>query len=517
MPDLHHDLLTDPLIHVRPRGSPGHACTLPGVLGLLVADGLEDFPALRPHQAHPWYIFLVQLAALVLYHGGLTAPPADEATWAALLRELAGGSADPFCLEVADLSRPALLQPPVPEGDLKAFKNMAETADELDMLVTAKNHDVKGARMRRSRPEQWLFSLLTLQTMQGFSGARNYGIARMNGGFASRPMVTLCPGLDWGRRFLRDLDQLLTHREELVQSHGYPAAGGISLLWLEPWDGSSSLPLSRCDPFFIEICRRVRITKVHGLLVARVGSSSAARLDAKERCGDVGDPWTPVDRTGHKALTIPSTGFTYKRAQELLLGNNYQRPLSQRPNPGDSGEMIFWATVLVRGQGKTEGLHQRMVPVPARVSLFLASETQRERLSRWATRRVNIADTARTKVLRPALVMLIQGAPDSPNFADDRPRPWTDLLDLKIDEVFFESLWEHLEQDLDEGQADGLWADAVLSLARQVLEQAMSAVPLPSVRRYRALAAAERVFFGAAKKKLPALSTADPGQPEGAA
>jgi CRISPR system Cascade subunit CasA len=54
--------------------------------------------------------------------------------------------------------------------------------------------------MTVATPEHWFYALLTLQTMQGFLGAGNYGISRMNGGFASRPSVGLAPSDRWGMR-----------------------------------------------------------------------------------------------------------------------------------------------------------------------------------------------------------------------------------------------------------------------------------------------------------------------------
>ncbi|HRD98752.1 MAG TPA: hypothetical protein PLA97_20420, partial [Rubrivivax sp.] len=41
-----------------------HRGSLPGLLAAMVADTVRDFPALRPHQRHPWHAFLAQLAAI---------------------------------------------------------------------------------------------------------------------------------------------------------------------------------------------------------------------------------------------------------------------------------------------------------------------------------------------------------------------------------------------------------------------------------------------------------------------
>jgi CRISPR system Cascade subunit CasA len=61
------------------------------------------------------------------------------------------------------------------------------------MLVTAKNHDVKAARLTEAGIDDWLFALVTLQTMEGIGGRNNYGVSRMNGGFANRPGFSIAP------------------------------------------------------------------------------------------------------------------------------------------------------------------------------------------------------------------------------------------------------------------------------------------------------------------------------------
>ena len=64
-------------------------------------------------------------------------------------------------------------------------------------------------------------------------------------------------------------------------------------------------------------------------------------------------------------------------------------------------------------------------------------------------------------------------------------------------------------------------AEAYFTDWRQMLEEveldAIDQCTPHTLHMEPTLAAAERVFFGAAKKKLPALSTIDQGQPQGAA
>ena len=59
------------------------------------------------------------------------------------------------------------------------------TPDSIDMLATAKNHDLKASRVSAAESDAWLFALMTLQTCEGWGGATNYGISRMNSGSGS--------------------------------------------------------------------------------------------------------------------------------------------------------------------------------------------------------------------------------------------------------------------------------------------------------------------------------------------
>jgi CRISPR system Cascade subunit CasA len=56
------------------------------------------------------------------------------------LLKLADGSEAAWHLVVDDVSQPAFMQPPVPEGSLEEAKYSSDiqTPDELDMLVTSK-------------------------------------------------------------------------------------------------------------------------------------------------------------------------------------------------------------------------------------------------------------------------------------------------------------------------------------------------------------------------------------------
>ena len=183
-------------------GATAHA-SLPEIYAALMRDEIDAFPALRPHQRHAWHAFLVQLGVMAVHRAGLSDPPEEAEEWPRLLRGLTSDFPDdePWHLVVDDIAKPAFLQPPASSEDKrKDYKNRVETPDELDMLVTGKNHDLKINVAVNADPDDWLFALLTLQTMEGLHGCgATTASARMNGGASSRPAFSITPSYALGR------------------------------------------------------------------------------------------------------------------------------------------------------------------------------------------------------------------------------------------------------------------------------------------------------------------------------
>jgi len=509
----HHHLLRGPLFSLRDAGGRTTA-DLPGVLARLGAGADLEFVALRPHQAHPWHAFLVQLGALVCARTDDRdlARPADA--WRDALLGLAVD--DAWCLVVDDVAKPAFMQVPVPGGEWPRYKPAAETPDDLDMLVTAKNIDVKQHSMVAARPEHWVYALVTLQTFQGYSGRGNYGVARMNSGFGSRPGLAAAPGLGWAERFARDVRVWLDGRDELLDPGYEYADGGHALLWTLDWNGKEPrVPLTACDPFFIEVCRRVRLVDGGGKVGAYAAPSDSAFLDAKERLGDTGDVWTPVRATpsGPAALTVSPGGLTYRLLQDVLFGADWKRQPALRVHEEDGNHPVVVAQVMVRGQGKTEGYHERRIPVPEKGVGWLRSLEERPRLGDFAKARVERVGDVQKRILKPALCALLQGAPEDLNFRDDRPQPWLDRFDREVDAVFFIDLWRDFGLVVDERPeaAAANWEKRLYRLAKAQLDDAFRAAPVPEARDYRAVAVAGMLFEGAARKHLRQLFAQDEG------
>jgi CRISPR system Cascade subunit CasA len=500
MADTLHNLVHDRLVRSRTSDGAYHADTLPGLLARLGGDDVVSFPVLQPHQSHAWFAFLVQLAGIALHRAREKDPALTEKEWAERLLALTDGAPEPWSLVVPALERPAFLQPSVPERTLDGFKNRIQHPDALDVLVTAKLHDVKGARIAEPEPEHWIFALVSLQTMQGFSGRDNYGIVRMNGGFGNRPCVAYAPSLSWGPRFRRDVAILLAQRPDLIVAYRYADRGGVALQWLEPWDGRTSIPLGECDPFFIEICRRVRLEREGpDRVIARIAPSKAKRTAVSVDNGDTGDPWTPLKLKDQAALTLDGSGFSYRRLHRLLFGNEFRLGAAGRVRSDDPEHLLLIARAMVRGQGKTEGLHERVIVLPGHIRSRLADPDAFERLARVAEHNIQLVARVDREILNPALCVLLQGGPDRARLDDERARRWRERFDAAVDAEFFPHLWSAVE---DPEAAENRWVRLLYGLARTQLEEAIRSAPIPDARRYRAIAAAERVFEGAFHKRF---------------
>lgn len=509
---LAYSLLDEPLIRTRlvPDGEP-ELFTLPGLFAAMGQDRIRDFPALRPHQRHPWHALLVQLAALALHQAGVTEPFADAESWRSALLALTPDDPDgaAWCL-VAPPDRPAFMQPPVPGENLDSWKNRLNAPDELDMLVTSKNHDIKAARMARSTPEDWLMALVSLQTQEGVLGAGKYGISRMNGGFASRPALGVVPPGHWGSRWRRDIKALLESRTAIVQRNGL-AEEGIGLVWPIPWDGSKSLTFSALDPFYIEICRRIRLTRDGPRIIARTTGSKVARIAAKTLKGQTGDPWTPIDIGEAKALTITVQGFDYKLATELLFSSGkYRHPLAQalRKDDGEKGIVIL-AQGITRGKGKTEGYHERRIPISPKVRRLLL-ERKLDQVAEVAEKRVQAIAQMR-KVLWSALATLFDNGASKDKFSDsasDRANTFSLPFEQNEDRRFFHDL--NAEMEADDPQETYLhWLESLAKRAEAVLLGAFATGPRSGEQRYRARAKAMSRFHGSLRGErspLPMLA-----------
>ena len=503
------NVLNDPVIRTDMSSGSRVVASLPEVYAALMADEVDAFPALRPHQRHAWHAFLAQLGAMAMHRTGLTEPPTGADTWCSLIRGLTPDypDDDPWQLVVDNITKPAFMQPPATsrkrEND---YKTTARTPDQLDMLVTSKNHDLKAAVATRACADDWIFALIALQTMEGFGGVGNYGISRMNGGLGSRPAFTLTPSERWGAHVWRDITALLAYRPTLLAN--FPMTeDGEGLLWTTCWDGTAeeSLPASRLDPLYIEVCRRIRLRNhADGTLYGIRSTSKAARIEGKDLKGRTGDAWVPVDKKrDNLPLTVAVGGFTYKRVTEYLTGwepSALLRPTQTERNSPEPMQLV--ARAMVRGRGKTEGYHERRIPLrPKTVRLLGRAEAAQEwgEITRERVKQVDIVQ----RILSHAIqAFAARGDADKPSPKHRAlAHLWLNKLDEIVDRTFFEDLQSEFEED-DDDTRHGIrkqWLmkdkrDGVVNHARRLLRDAEDTLPCPAMYRYRARVSAEVLF-----------------------
>ncbi len=507
------NLLTDPILTL----AGGERVSLPGLFAALASRRARGFAALRAHQRPAWHMFLVQLAALALWHAKRAARrpsevPADPASWAAALRALTANHPDdaPWRLVVDDDAKPAFLQPPAPPG-LKW--TTVHTPDELDVLITSRNHDLKQTIAYQAAAEDWVFALVSLQTSEGFSGRDNYGIARMNGGSSSRPLLGLAPAaadhetaIDPAAWWIRDVLLLLELRAaNHDRTIGTPE--GHALLWCLEWPERQQLDLRNLDPWFIEVCRRIRLHCGH-VIRARRSTSKATRIDAKQFKGVVGDPWAPVHKTEKKSLTLSGGDFDYHRLCSLLFSGDWEVPPLATKNPTDSEQLVLVAEALARGNAKTEGFKSRVLPIPGRVARRLFSSPTAATLSKVQMQEIEGFDIA----LRTSLALVAaRGDRELLNRGHYAcTRPARARFNQEVDRLFFPSLWRRVEAAADPSAAEAAKTGFLRKLQRAAqaeFDAALPAIPCTAIHRPRAEARARRRFRNALWRSYPELFT----------
>jgi CRISPR system Cascade subunit CasA len=508
------NLLTEPIFRVEtPGGISGKS--LPALLEALGQDSVLSLPGLQRHQEDAFHIFLCYLAGAVLVREGREEPCQDETFWREGIRLLTRASVGEddcaWTLVVDDPTKPAFMQGPVPtKADFSSFRPKALTPDELDVLPTAKNHDVKISRVGQPTNEDWAYALISLQTMSGFFGQGNYGIARMNGGFGSRLLVTVGYRSNTVERWSRDTRRLLALRPQLLSGPwGYSAEGRV-LTWLLPWDFKSSLDLSSLDPFFIEIARAVRLVDQNGHITTLGAPTKVARLAAKDANGMLGDPWTPINCKKEAALTVPASGFTPELLRDLIFEDGFQLSAMQRPDAGhEGGSCQFQASVLVRGQGTTDGFHATAVRIPAKMSgRVFGGGPERDRLGKISKTALTDAGDIQKKVLKPAVLSLLQAGPDKMDWDKREVSAWWKETATYYGETwgnqFFRWLWS-VEEEESEEAARNRWLTILQNVAEHAFENAIARYPAREGRRYRARVRAECIFHGSLYKVFPNL------------
>ena len=491
-----HCLLYDRTISVSFRGGT-QAMTLPEVYAALAGDAVDDFPALRPHQRHFWHTILCQAGAVAMVNANEIKPPETTEGWLEILVELTQKefpNHEPWSLASQDITKPAFLQPSATTTEKAAdYKNLIATPDEMDLTMGSKHHDVRGRDMRRATPEQWLFALVAQQTGGGFDGNRLYGISRMNKGFGNRHGFSLSPSTRWGPHVRRDLHALAhLHRGQTVRH---------LLLWTRPWDGTKqeTIPLHELDPLalYVEIARRIRLTTDEGgSLGGRYATSQGPRVHAKEAKGLTQDPWTITETD--KSVTIGNAGFDYRQITKYLDPEKYTLPSLAKPIPGvdDDTAMHLTAKAIVRGQGRTEGYHERTIPIGRRASGMLRTPSTQADLHRAAQERVNIVGEVQS-ILDHAVKTYLQDGNSggkTKNYQKSILSGARRRLNQTVDQDFWQSLHEELESKEPQPIRARWCHHTLVPLARRILKEATQSKLSRRKDQYKATAEANDLF-----------------------
>ncbi|NLG68442.1 MAG: type I-E CRISPR-associated protein Cse1/CasA, partial [Firmicutes bacterium] len=357
----------------------------------------------------------------------------------------------------------------------------------------------------RADPDAWVYALVSLQTMSGFYGVGNRGISRMNGGFGNRPVVEIVRSFRPGVRWRDAVSRLLDHRREVLGSaYGYDPRG-IVLVWTEPWDGKTALPLTLLDPFYVEVCRRVRLKGDGRPTHAEAVASVADRIAASELRGAVGDAWLPIDLResssrgdgGIKALTVGPRGWDADLIRRLIFADELKLTPLQRPDARWQGDVWLSASVLVRGQGTTDGFHERRVAIPAAARLRVFGPPERRQpLAELSKTGVEYAGRMQNRVLRPAVLTYLATATSAAD-RESYEAWWRGVagrFQARWTDAFFTWLWS-VPEPFDEQLVSRQWALQLRDFALEILREAERFLPTHIGRRFQARVAAERRFW----------------------
>ena len=504
---IFYNLLTEPLIGANTIDGKNDYYSLPGVYSLLMQDKIVSFPHLRPHQRHAWHSFLCQLGAMAVEHRGLTKEsdlPDSEDEWLKYIKFLTKDftNDEPWALVVDDNNKPAFMQAPK-----SPVNKVVKTPDELDtVMVTAKNHDVKQHIAQEPKLNDWFFSLISLQTMSPFLGNGNYGIIRMNGGYSSRfGMGISYQDRGIGITVKHDITHMVRQIEKIANRHSYNGEGP-KLLWLLDWNDDAQISLKDIHPYFIEICRRVRLYRNNLEIYAQKGTSKKRRVDSpKDLNGLTGDYWAPqnINNKLHKVISAKPSNFRYDRIAEMLFDkNHWSLPPSLENADEDGLELVM--RCLVGGQGKTEGYFERVIPFHKNRPSYLFFDN-REKCAELSNLYIEdikkIIDT-----LKYSIALILCGGENPQKEAFVKANTYIGPLREFADSIFFEYLFKGIAtiENNNEDTVRYEMLQDLVNYAHNILENMVS-LPSKGAYRYRAIAKGQHVFNGRIYNEFPKL------------
>ena len=210
------------------------------------------------------------------------------------------------------------------------------------------------------------------------------------------------------------------------------------------------------------------------------------------------------DKKGDKVLTLPGGGFTYKRVADYLTSGEFGRPALLRPTAEEARRdepMELVARAMVRGQGKTEGYHERRITVRHRFRSAMLGRNRADLDDIGALSQARIGDVGKAQRILSHAIQTFLNRGDSANTKPEqreRAREWLNRLDEIVDDTFFDELQDEFEADAN--RASTTSADVgraeVINHARGLLYDAEDSLPCPVIYYYKAREAAEGLFEG---------------------
>ncbi|MDE2780369.1 MAG: type I-E CRISPR-associated protein Cse1/CasA [Chloroflexota bacterium] len=500
------NILRQPVISVAFNGRVSSK-TLPEVYADLVNDRVDDFPYVRPHQRHFWHTTLCQIGTIAMVNAG----PADllhrPEEWEEVLRNLTREQFpddDPWRMVNPDITRPAFLQSPASAAEkISDYNKILETPTGLDLPVASKHHDLRELDIRQATPEMWLFALAARQAGGGYDGPRLYEVSRMNSGSGNRHGFSLTPSTRWGPHIRRDI-RVLTH---LCQANDVKNL----LLWTRPWDGTKQeqIPLDSLTPLelYVDVSRRIRLElDPQDRITARYATSESPRVHAKEVKGLTRDPWTITETD--KAVTVASAGFGYRQVTNYLNPGKCTLPVLAKPSQADGQtDTYLVARALARGQGKTEGYHERIIPLNRKATGMLRGPATQRQLHIIAESRVKYVGEVQS-ILGHAVKTYLQNGKSAGKTKNEHQEVINNAR-RRLEQAVDQRFWQDLQDELDSQEPERTkweWSQQVpVQLAREILASVCQSGLCRHADRYKAITEATGLFERrtATSKKLP--------------
>lgn len=287
-------------------------------------------------------------------------------------------------------------------------------------------------------------------------------------------------------------------------------------MWLVPWNGSeaSSLPFPSLDPFFIEICRRIRLAIHSQRIHARRTSSNmrVVKAHADALKGQTGDLWTPIDVRDvkkTKAFGMSEIGFGYQKMAQLAFGSEYKRPPAQRLHADDpAAGLTLLARAIAGGQSETSGYYERRIPIPPKMRLLMKGNIGQ--LAKLSSKRF-VAIAGASKCLKLALIILFDGGQlrekhwKAPKGVEEKGKRFTKPFEQTEDARFFDDLNIEIESE-DSEDVFSHWLLSMTKRGEMVLQAAFDAGPQSGEQRYRARSAALDKYRALVKNEFPTLA-----------